>query len=143
MQHPPKTAAIKLESENQLPGYQFHSVFENSVRIGPDYYRNSLIITPETIIPNWPPTVPEHLTVEDLEMIIALQPELILVGTGSVLKFPPPFVLEGIANAGLGIDFMDSRAACRTYNVLFADGRRVAAGVMLNDLFFRSGLTTG
>lgn len=100
--------------------------------VGGGRYNASLIISPEQVVPDWPPQHPDDLTGGDLEMILALGPELILIGTGNALRFPDSAILKGVVRAGIGIDFMDSRAACRTYNVLSAEGRRVAAGVIID-----------
>ena len=53
------------------------------------------------------------------------------MGTGNALRFPDSVILKGVIRAGIGIDFMDSRAACRTYNILAAEGRHVAAGIII------------
>ena len=66
-------------------------------------------------------------------MILALEPELILVGTGNALQFPDSVILKEVIRAGIGIDFMDSRAVCRTYNILAAEGRHVAAGIIIDE----------
>ena len=78
-------------------------------------------------------SAPRGLTIDDFGIILALEPELILVGTGNALRFPDFVILKGVIRAGIGIDFMDSRAACRTYNVLAAEGRHVAAGIIIDE----------
>ena len=123
---------MELQLENQPSGYRVSSFVDNAVVIGEVRYAASLIVTPEQVVPDWPPQHLDQLTVDDLGMILALGPELILVGTGNALRFPDSVILKGVMRAGIGIDFMDSRAACRTYNILAAEGRRVAAGVIIN-----------
>ena len=83
------------------------------------------------VVRDWPPQHPGGLTIDDFGIILALEPELILVGTGNALRFPDSVILKGIIRVGIGIDFMDSRAACRTYNILAAEGRHVAAGIII------------
>ena len=95
-------------------------------------HTESLIVSPERVVRDWPPHHPNELTIDHFGMILALEPELILVGTGNALQFPESEVLKGVIRAGIGIDFMDSRAACRTYNVLAAEGRRVVAGIIID-----------
>ena len=56
--------------------------------------------------------------------------EIILVGTGDTLRFPPAAWTAGYLACGIGVEIMDTAAACRTYNVLMAEGRRVAAGLL-------------
>ena len=123
---------MELQLENQPSGYRVGSFVDNAVVIGEVRYTASLIVTPEQVVPDWPPQHLDQLMVDDLGMILALGPELILVGTGNALRFPDSVILKGVMRAGIGIDFMDSRAVCRTYNILAAEGRRVAAGVIIN-----------
>ena len=123
---------IELQLENHPSGYRVGSFADNAIVIGEVRYTTSLIVTPEQVVPDWPPQHLDQLTVDDLGMILALGPELILVGTGNALRFPDSVILKGVIRAGIGIDFMDSRAVCRTYNILAAEGRRVAAGVIIN-----------
>ena len=122
---------MELQLENHRLGYRIDSFVDNSVVIGKVRYTASLIVTPEQVIHDWPPQHPDQLTIDDLGTILALEPELILVGTGNALRFPDSVILKGVIRAGIGIDFMDSRAACRTYNVLAAEGRHVAAGIII------------
>ena len=70
------------------------------------------------MVRDWPPSTSGGLQLDDLATILALEPELILVGTGNELRFPDSVILKGVIRAGIGIDFMDSRAVCRTYNIL-------------------------
>ena len=125
---------MELQLENNPLGYRVGSFVNNTVAIGETRYITSLIVTPEKVVRDWPPQHPGGLTVDDLEAILALEPELILVGTGNALRFPDSAILKGVIRAGIGIDFMDSRAACRTYNVLAAEGRHVAAGIIIERL---------
>ncbi len=112
-------------------GYRVDSFVGNTVAIGEVHYTTSLIVTPEKVVRDWPPQHPGGLTIDDLGTILALEPELILVGTGNALRFPDSVILKGVIRVGIGIDFMDSRAACRTYNILAAEGRHVAAGIII------------
>ena len=122
---------MELQLENHPSGYRIDSFVDNAVVIGEVRYATSLIVTPEQVVPDWPPQHLDQLTVDDLDMILALGPELILVGTGNALRFPNSVILKGVMHARIGIDFMDSRAVCRTFNILAAEERRVAAGVTM------------
>ena len=122
---------MELQLENDPLGYRVCSYVDNTVAIGEVCYTRSLIVTPEKVVRDWPPQHPGGLIIDDLGTILALEPELILVGTGNALRFPDSVILKGVIRAGIGIDFMDSRAACRTYNVLAAEGRHVAAGIII------------
>ena len=122
---------MDLQLESHLSGYRIDSFIENAVLIGETCYTKSLIVSPKHVVSHWPPQHSDQLTIDDLEMIIALEPELILVGTGNALRFPDSIILKGVIRAGIGIDFMDSRAVCRTYNILAAEGRQVVAGIII------------
>ena len=123
---------MKLQLENQSSGYQVGSFSDKAVVIGEMRYTASFIVTPGQVVGDWPPQHPDQLTIDDFEIILALEPELILVGTGNELRFPDSVILKGVIRAGIGIDFMDSRAVCRTYNILAAEGRHVAAGIIVD-----------
>jgi uncharacterized protein len=90
--------------------------------------RKSFVISPQTLIEDWP--VPNAATLESslLEPLLALQPELVLLGTGAIQVFPPPSVMAACLTRGLGIEVMTNAAAARTYSVLAGEGRRVVAG---------------
>ena len=122
---------MELELENDPLGYRVDSFVGNTVAIGEVRYTASLIVTPEKVVRDWLPQHPRGLTIDDFGIILALEPELILVGTGNALRFPDSVILKGVIRVGIGIDFMDSRAACRTYNILAAEGRHVAAGIII------------
>ena len=123
---------IELQLENHPSGYCVGSFVDNVILIGKVRYTSSLIVTPKQVVRDWPPQHPDQLTIDDFRMILDLEPELILVGTGNVLRFPDSVLLKGVIRAGIGIDFMDSSAACRTYNILATEGRHVVAGIIID-----------
>ena len=122
---------MKLLLNNEVPVHQFSSFGPKGIVIGNNLYCRSLIVTPKDIYSNWAPENIDNITAADVQQIIKLEPELILIGTGHTLRFPHPSILEGATMARLAVDFMDSRAACRTYNILAAENRRVAAGIIV------------
>jgi len=81
-------------------------------------------------IPIWRATSFESLSAEHFERVAALGPELVVFGSGARLRFPRPAVLRPLIEARIGVETMDSAAACRTYNVLLAEGRRVVAALL-------------
>jgi uncharacterized protein len=100
------------------------------VRVGADEYRASLILTPDAIVTPWAGAF-EALAVEDFERVRALEPAIVLLGTGARQRFPHPRVYQVLIAAGIGVEVMDSSAAARTYNIIAAEGRRVAAALIL------------
>ena len=67
----------------------------------------------------------------DVAALIELKPELVLLGTGKILRFPHPSILGAMAAARIGMEVMDTQAACRTYNILSEEGRNVAAALIV------------
>ena len=101
------------------------------VRIGERSLRQSLIVTAVSLIEDWRPRTMDELKPVDLEPILALRPAVLLFGSGPRQQFPERAVLASLYAARVGFEIMDTGAACRTYNVLVAEGREVAAALML------------
>jgi uncharacterized protein len=74
----------------------------------------------------------ESLAQEDFAFLLDWKPEIVLLGTGSSIRFPHPRLTADLAAARSGVDVMDFQAACRTYNVLTAEGRRAVAALILS-----------
>ncbi|MEQ1668846.1 MAG: MTH938/NDUFAF3 family protein, partial [Sulfuriferula sp.] len=87
---------------------------------------------PDTILTNWQAASFDALTADHFAAIAAQQPEIALLGTGARLQFPHPRLSIALNQAGIGLEVMDTKAACRTYNILVAEGRRVVVGIMLS-----------
>lgn len=89
--------------------------------------KESFAIVGDRILSDWRTGSLEELSEDDLAALIAGEPEMILLGTGRKAVFPPRELLFALARRGIGLETMDTAAACRTFNVLLADGRKVAA----------------
>ena len=101
------------------------------VRLGVVEYRDNLIVTPERIVAGWAPGGFDQLSEADFSALAALEPEVALLGTGATLRFPHPRLTRALVDAGIGLEVMDTPAACRTFNILAAEGRKVAAALFL------------
>jgi uncharacterized protein len=101
------------------------------LRIGERTFHRSLIVTAETIIEDWRPLRIEDLQATDLEPLLQLRPEVLLIGSGARQRFPERAMLAALYSNRLGFEIMDTGAACRTYNVLVAEGRNVAAALIV------------
>ena len=101
------------------------------VRIGTDDYRQSLVLTADAIATGFAPLGFDALTEDDFGKLLATSPEIVLLGTGSVQRFPHPRVTAPLHRAHIGLEVMDTRAACRTYNILVGEGRNVAAALII------------
>ena len=88
----------------------------------------SFVVAPDALVEDWPVRDARAMTPDDLAPLLALQPELVLLGTGARQAFPPAAVLAACLQRGIGIEVMANDAAARTYSVLAGEGRRVVAG---------------
>ncbi len=88
-----------------------------------------VLLTPERVEP-WPLASFEALAEADFERLRALNPEVALLGTGSRQRFPHPRLSRALSEARIGLEVMSTPAACRTYNILMAEGRKVAAALL-------------
>ncbi len=79
----------------------------------------------------WPPHTIAELTAEHVALLLAHDPEVLLIGTGAKFALPPQAAFASARAKRIGVEVMDTAAACRTYNVLVGEGRRVVAGLML------------
>jgi uncharacterized protein len=91
----------------------------------------SLILTERQVITDWEPNQLAELTAAHLEEVLSLDPELVLLGTGARQQFPAMEILTIFHRAQIGIEVMDTAAACRTFNILVAEGRHVVAALMM------------
>lgn len=112
---------------NLIRGYSVQEI-----RIGEQHLTGSCIVTADTLIAEWEPRSFAELQPAHLDKILALQPELILLGTGPTQRFPPASLRAPLVARGIGLEVMDLGAACRTFNILVAEERRVAAGLFLS-----------
>ncbi|MDO8438351.1 MAG: Mth938-like domain-containing protein [Nitrosomonadaceae bacterium] len=114
------------EQNNMFTGYGTGYVMVNQMR-----YERSLIILPDRIIEDWLAQTFEQLAIEHFEYLLSLRPEIVLLGTGTTLRFPHPSLTKTLIASKIGVEVMDTTAACRTYNILTAEGRRVAAALLI------------
>jgi|SRR5688572_2390270 len=93
---------------------------------------DSFVIAPDTLIEDWPVFDATTMAPVDLEPLLALNPELVVLGTGAVQVFPPAAVMAACLSRGIGIEVMTNAAAARTFSVLAGEGRRVVAGFIFD-----------
>jgi len=93
----------------------------------------SFVVAPDRLVEDWPVRDATALSPADLEPLLALSPELILIGTGASQAFPPPEAMAACLSRGIGLEAMTNAAAARTYDVLAAEGRKVVAGFILGE----------
>jgi uncharacterized protein len=96
-------------------------------------YTDSVLVMPEGEIRPWPVRRFEDLAPAHFEALLDLGPEVVLLGTGERLRFPHPKLTAALSRKHIGVDAMDLQAACRTYNILMAEGRKVAAVLLVEE----------
>ena len=101
------------------------------VRIGETDYRQNLVVTPDAVETGWASAGFAALTESEFAGLLQHRPELVLLGTGATQRFPHPRLLRALSDARVGVEAMDTRAACRTFNILIAEDRRVVAALVL------------
>jgi uncharacterized protein len=122
---------VKLHSDsfpgkNRITAYGVGYVCVNDKRI-----ETSLVVTADTLRLDWPPTSWKDIRGEHLLSLLDLSPEVLLLGSGPVQQSPPAGVLGVLTQIKTGIEIMTTPAACRTYNILVAEGRAVAAALIV------------
>lgn len=104
---------------------------DGQILSGGRVFRDPVIISMDRIITDWSPPPIEELALADLQVALELEPEVILLGTGSAQRYPPVTMTTAILRLGVGIEIMNTAAACRTFNVLASEYRRVAAALFI------------
>ena len=116
----------QAEGRNTFTGYG-----EGYVEVNRKRHFASLVVSGERVVTDWPATSLESLGADHLAAIAELKPEIVLLGTGSTFRFPEPQLLAPLQKAGIGVEVMDTPAACRTYNILLGEGRNVVAALIV------------
>jgi uncharacterized protein len=109
---------------NTITGYG-----EGYVMVNGERRDSSVVILPDRV-EQWSAKGFDHLSTEDFAFLKDLKAEIVLLGTGARQRFPHPRLTAALAQAGIGLEVMDLQAACRTYNILVAEERKVAAALL-------------
>ncbi len=121
---------MKIHLESGAGQNLIRAYAPGSITINNKAYARSLIVTPAQVM-DWPPASFDDLVAQHFEMIAGLSLEVVILGTGAKLRFPAPSLTRALVEANVGLEVMDTGAACRTYNILMSDGRRVAAALLM------------
>jgi len=122
---------LKLHLEAASALYTFTGYGSGYVMVNKQRIEKSVVVLPDRIISDWAATTFEALAPEHFAALANLGREIILLGTGTQLRFPRPEIMHPILQSRIGLEVMDIQAACRTYNILLAEGRSVAAALLL------------
>jgi uncharacterized protein len=123
-----KFAQIEQSGANLIDAYD-----QTRIRINGRDYASGLAVTAEAVVTDWGPDRIADLDAGHVEALLALQPQVVIIGTGTRQQFPDPALYFGLLERGIGVEIMDTGAACRTYNILVGEGRRVVAGLLLGE----------
>lgn len=112
--------------------YQTVTGYDDSgVEINAEHFEYSLIVMPETAPRPWAVPDFESLAAEHFEQIEADQPDVVILGTGARQRFVHPRLVASLSARRIGVECMDSHAACRTYNILMGEGRKVTLALII------------
>ena len=115
------------DGRNLFTAYGDDYVSVNAVR-----YSQNLLVLADRLVSEWTTSTRETMTVADFELLAELDADVVILGTGNALRFPRPELQRPLIERQKGLEVMDFRAACRTYNVLVSEGRKVAAALLFS-----------
>jgi uncharacterized protein len=122
---------VKFERDSADGRNTFTGYGAGYVEVNRRRYSASLVVSGERIIVDWPAESVDALSADHLAAILELKPEIAILGSGAMFRFPEPARLAPLHAARIGIEVMDTQAACRTYNILLGEGRNVVAALIL------------
>jgi len=123
---------VKLHSPASSSYYNTFTAYGvGYVEINQKRFESSLIVMPEGAVQPWAVEAFAQLGQAHFESLVALEPELVIFGSGAALRFVKPALLAPLMQSRIGVETMDTHAACRTYNILMSEGRRVACAILI------------
>ena len=122
---------MKLQLATHTGKIVFTGYGAGYVMVNGQRFDRSVVVTPERVIEEWRAASFDQLDASHFEFLLQLNPEIVLLGTGATLRFPSPVLSRCLTAARIGLEVMDTSAACRTYNILMAEGRKVVAAVLI------------
>ncbi|KLD75531.1 hypothetical protein FZ025_18220 [Xanthomonas hyacinthi] len=122
-----------MQLTQDLPDYAYtlRMADGRQAKVNDRLLTRSFILTPDTLVEHWDAPAAAELQPQHLQPLLELNPALVILGTGERQVFPPAAALALFLTRGIGIEVMNNAATARTYNVLAAEGRRVAVGFLL------------
>lgn len=120
-----------LDLDHNQAKFQIRAYQPGWIQINEERYTASLIISANELMTDWQPQSVEELTTSALDRVMTLKPDILIIGTGSKHVLLPVSLYGHLINHGIGVEVMETGAACRTYNALTAENRRVVAALLL------------
>ncbi|MGA7750237.1 MAG: Mth938-like domain-containing protein [Gallionella sp.] len=122
---------MKLHLANPGDTKMFTAHGTDHVMVNGERHERSIVVLAEEVRSDWIVASFDELNEAHFTYFVAIKPDVLLLGTGSTQQFPHPRLYRTLTDAGIGVECMDTPAACRTYNILVAEGRRVAAAILI------------
>jgi len=122
---------MEISLDNGSGTFRIQSYEKTCIRVNDLTYSQPILITPDHLRSPWGPSSFETLMPEYFEIMLTYNPQVVLLGTGEKLRFPNPDLYSQLTKAEIGVEVMNTAAACRTYTLLMAEGRRVVCGLLL------------
>jgi uncharacterized protein len=122
---------VKLQADSQAALNTVSAYGPDYIEINAVKHDSSMLLMPEGPIETWSCKRFEDLTPQDFQKIAQKNPALVIFGSGKRIRFPRPELIRPLIEAKIGIETMDLQAACRTYNILMAEGRNVLAALLI------------
>lgn len=119
-------------SRDQLSAVTIRRVEQGSILIGEETYSETVGLTADEVVTSALPGTLDALTAESLSPLLDANPEMLIVGSGWTAALPPRDLTFELAKRGVGMEVMDTPAACRTFNILVSEGRRPAALLIID-----------
>jgi uncharacterized protein len=120
-----KFSEIEDSGANLIEAYD-----DARIRINGRDYTGGLAVTAERVVLDWGPERIDELDARHVAELLASEPQVVVIGTGTRQQFPEPSLYVALLERGIGVEIMDTGAACRTYNILVSEGRRVVAALL-------------
>lgn len=121
-----------LKFTRELTGsLTIQTVTPTAIKVSGKTYNEAIALTATEILGGWDPKPVDELDDTDFETVLRVSPEIVLLGTGPTNLFPPRELMFAFARRGIGLEFMDTAAAARTFNVLATEGRQIVAVLYL------------
>lgn len=120
-----------LNLDDNQSTYQIRSYQPGQIKVNDTIFTQSIIISPQKLIEHWSPQDISELTADAFDIIATLKPNVLLIGTGSAMALIPLSIYGELLNQGIGVEVMNTGAACRTYNALSSENRNVVAALLL------------
>ena len=123
---------MQLTLENPDFRYSLRGAGGDYALVNEQRLEASFLLAPNDLVTGWRPATLADLQPQDMDAVLAMQPALVLLGSGASVRFPAPAVMAACLTRGIGIEVMDNAAAARTFNVLATEGRRVVAAFLIS-----------